>query len=526
MNSSKPTLSVVVITKNEESDLPRCLRSVWFADEIVVLDSGSTDRTVEIAREFTDKVFVSDDWPGFGPQKNRALSHATGDWVLSLDADEWVTPVLASEIEERISQNRMESYRIPRSSSLCGHIIRHSGWSPDYVLRLFKRGSATFSEDLVHEKVITQAPTKFLNHPLRHESYKKIDDVVRKISAYASAGAENRARKGETTTFSKALLSSAWAFLRTYILRLGLLDGRQGFILAAANSHGAWYRHLMLLEKKRRNKTSVALVISTYNRPDALNKVLISVASQEVMPDEIIIADDGSEEETRQLIEAWQRRLHIKHVWQEDIGFRLSAARNNAIKVAQSDYIIFIDGDCLIPSDFIKKHLKMAEPRFFVPGSRILLTESITRSVLREDGMDLQRKSFAQFVVMRLKGEINRLVAFLFVPGKKWRKWRTKSWRRIRGCNMAFWRDDLLHVNGFDEDFDHWGHEDADIAVRLIRSGVYRKDGIMGSYVFHLWHRENKDASEQTMLNYLSRTIVGERPVFAEHGIQVSDGAA
>ena len=522
MSTNKPTLSVVIITKNEERDLPRCLRSVWFADEIVVLDSGSTDRTLEIAREFTDKVFVSADWPGVGPQKNRALTHATGDWVLSLDADEWVTPALAEEIQEKVTQNRNESFRIPRSSSLCSHIIRHSGWSPDYVLRLFKRNEAAFSDDLVHERVVTNSPIKSLQNPLRHESYKNISDVLRKISIYASAGANNRARKGETTTFPRALLSSIWTFIRTYFMRLGFLDGRYGFILALANSQGAWYRHLMLLESKKEKKVSIALVISTYNRPDALGEVLKSIASLEVFPDEIIIADDGSGEETRELIEKWQKRLTIKHEWQEDKGFRLSAVRNKAIKASTSDYIIFIDGDCIVPFDFIRRHQEIAESGFFVPGSRVLLSETLTKKILLEGHSPPTRASVAGLVSMRLAGEINRLAAFIFLPGKLWRKWRIKSWKRIRGCNMAFWRADLLRVNGFDEDFDHWGHEDADIAVRMIRNGIYRKDGMRGSYVFHLWHRENKDQAEQEMLTKLSKTIAGERPVFVQRGIAAS----
>ena len=149
-----PTLSIIVITKNEERDLPRCLRSVWFADEIIVVDSGSSDRTVDIASEYTDKVFSYTDWQGFGTQKNRALSHATGDWVLSLDADEWLTAELCQEIRSVISHPDQSIYEFPRLSSFCGSVIRHGGWYPDYVARLFKRGSTSFSDDLVHERLL------------------------------------------------------------------------------------------------------------------------------------------------------------------------------------------------------------------------------------------------------------------------------------------------------------------------------------------------------------------------------------
>jgi len=150
-------ISVVIITKNEEANIERCLRSVDWADEIIVLDSGSTDRTVEISQELGARVSVTADWPGFGPQKNRALEQATGDWVLSLDADEWVTPDLREEILNVISgPEGAVGFRVPRLSSFCGRFMRHSGWWPDYVTRLFRRGAAKFSDDVVHERVIAE----------------------------------------------------------------------------------------------------------------------------------------------------------------------------------------------------------------------------------------------------------------------------------------------------------------------------------------------------------------------------------
>jgi len=253
MSTNKPTLSVVIITKNEERDLPRCLRSVWFADEIVVLDSGSTDRTVEIAREFTDKVFVSADWPGFGPQKNRALTHATGDWVLSLDADEWVPAELAEEIQSVIKNGAQSVYKIPRLSTFCGKIIRYSGWYPDYVARLFRRSCAQFSNDLVHERIVYEGVSGTLKQSLRHNSYHDIKEVMEKIVRYAHDGAQNRYQRGERTSFSRALLSSLWAFIRSWILRLGVLDGKAGFQIALMGAESTFYRHARMLELQKKN---------------------------------------------------------------------------------------------------------------------------------------------------------------------------------------------------------------------------------------------------------------------------------
>lgn len=238
-------LSVIVITHNEEQALPRCLESVRFADECIVVDSGSTDRTASIAREFGARVVVTGDWPGFGPQKNRALDLATGDWVLSLDADEWVEPPLAEEIRACIGRgDGPDAWELPRSSSFCGREMRHSGWWPDYILRLFRRGRARFSDDIVHERVVAAGAVGRLTQPLRHESFVDLHEVVDKMNRYSTAGAEMRVARGKGGTVSGAVLHGLWAFVRTYVLRAGFLDGREGFVLAVANAEGTYYRYL------------------------------------------------------------------------------------------------------------------------------------------------------------------------------------------------------------------------------------------------------------------------------------------
>ena len=153
------SLSIIVIVKNEESSIRECLASVAWADEIIVLDSGSSDQTVAICREYTDKVYETD-WPGFGPQKNRALEYATKDWVLSIDADERISYDLQTEIKRVIQMPaRFDAYTMPRRSNYCGRYMKHSGWWPDRVVRLFRRGKASFSDDLVHERIVVTGKT-------------------------------------------------------------------------------------------------------------------------------------------------------------------------------------------------------------------------------------------------------------------------------------------------------------------------------------------------------------------------------
>jgi glycosyltransferase involved in cell wall biosynthesis len=242
------TLSVIVITKNEAAVIERCLSSVAWADEIIVFDTNSNDGTAEIARRRNARVETAPDWPGFGPQKNRVLALATGDWVLSIDADEWVTPELRAEIERAIAApDHLPAYRMPRLSSYCGRTMRHSGWWPDHVTRLFQRGAARFSDDLVHEKLVVDGVTGSLREALRHEAIRDLDEAIRKMSSYSTAGAHMLHARGKSSTLAGAVVHGVWTFIRTYVLRAGFLDGREGFMLAVSNAEGAYYRYLKLM---------------------------------------------------------------------------------------------------------------------------------------------------------------------------------------------------------------------------------------------------------------------------------------
>jgi len=240
---SQPTVSVILITKNEAAMIRQALGSVAWADEIIVLDSGSTDATPDICREYTDKVFVTD-WPGFGPQKNRALDHATGDWVLSIDADERITPELAREIRAVLASPGADVFAIARLSSFLGRPMRHGDWWPDEVARLFRRGRARFSDDLVHERLVFEGRASRLRHLMLHDSMRSLDQMLAKLNHYTTAGAERMQRAGKPGGLGKAIGHGLWAFIRTYVLKRGLLDGREGFIVAVSAAESAYYRYL------------------------------------------------------------------------------------------------------------------------------------------------------------------------------------------------------------------------------------------------------------------------------------------
>jgi glycosyltransferase involved in cell wall biosynthesis len=248
-----PRLSLIVITRNEEASIGRCLRSASFADEMVVVDNGSTDKTVEIARSLGAKVIASHDWPGFGPQKNRALAQATGDWVLSLDADEWIEPPLAEAIRTTIARtDAADGYEMPRRSRFCGDVVRHSGWWPDHVLRLWRRGRGRFADVPVHERVIVEGRVDRLAEPIEHEAIANLADARDKARRYAAAAAAELAAQGKRSGRAKAVIRAAAAFLRTYVWRAGFLDGATGWRVAAYNfdyTHQKWRRLAELDDK-------------------------------------------------------------------------------------------------------------------------------------------------------------------------------------------------------------------------------------------------------------------------------------
>ena len=240
------SLSVIVITKNEAHNIQSCLESVLFADQIVVVDSGSSDTTVELAREMGAEVTVNRDWKGFGVQKNRALALARCDWVLALDADERVTPALRAQIIAVLQAPKYSGYSLSRLSSYCGQYMRHSGWYPDRVTRLFKRQAAVFSNELVHERIVISESVGQLDAILLHESFKDFESVLDKANRYSTAGAQALFERGKTASLGKAVVHGLWAFFRTYVLRLGFLDGRMGLVLAISNAEGTYYRYLKL----------------------------------------------------------------------------------------------------------------------------------------------------------------------------------------------------------------------------------------------------------------------------------------
>ncbi len=240
---NRASISAIVITKNEERVIARCLRSLAFCDEIIVVDSGSSDRTPELARE-AGATFIVEDWRGPATQRNRGLSRARGEWRLLLDADEWVSEELRDEILSIASSTGgKDAYRIPRMSSYCGQFMRHGGWWPDPVLRLIRGNGARFEGGIVHERAAPTGAVGMLESPLMHESFRDLDQVLGKMNAYSTWGAQSLHEQGRRPGLTSAVAHGLWTFIRTWLLRGGFLDGRRGFMLAVSNAEGAYYKY-------------------------------------------------------------------------------------------------------------------------------------------------------------------------------------------------------------------------------------------------------------------------------------------
>lgn len=271
----------------------------------------------------------------------------------------------------------------------------------------------------------------------------------------------------------------------------------------------------------------ISVIVTTYNRPDALSAVLHALLDQTDSCFEIIIADDGSGEPTRQAIRTLQQSLtarapnapkRLVHAWQPDNGFRASAARNLAVFAAQGDYLIFLDGDCIPRPGFVARHRLLAEAGFMVSGSRVLLSEKFTHTLLTgKEPVPVHMQSMGYWLIQRLRGHTNKFLPLFQCPDSRLRHYRSVKWNRIKSCNLAVWRSDYAVVNGFDESFIGWGHEDADLVLRLARHGVRRKGGAFSTEVFHLWHRENtrmtesenRKRVEERMKSGLIKAVVG-----------------
>lgn len=263
----------------------------------------------------------------------------------------------------------------------------------------------------------------------------------------------------------------------------------------------------------------ISVIVTTYNREDALEAVLSALSRQSDRGFEVVVADDGSRPTTAAVVERWRPRLGVPldHVWQMNCGFCAAEIRNRAILMCHGDYCVFLDGDCIAPADFVATHRRLAERGWFVTGNRVLLSPTLTAAVLSDD-LRPETWSAPDWIRQRLRGGVNRLAAVLRLPLGRLRKLRSAQWRGARSCNLAVWRSDLEQVDGFDACFSGWGREDSDLLIRLLRCGLRRKDGRFATGVIHLWHPQVDRAQLAANDERLAAVLQSDR-VRAQRGL-------
>jgi len=259
----------------------------------------------------------------------------------------------------------------------------------------------------------------------------------------------------------------------------------------------------------------ISVIVATYNRPDALRLVIQSLLGQTDRNYEILIADDGSKQDTAELVESFQAtsNIAIHHIWQTDDGFRLSRIRNLATKQAKGEYLIFLDGDCIVQPDFVTQHRKLAKPQYMVTGSRILLEKQLTERLCTSQNW-LFDKFKSEAIRHRLNGQVNKILPlYIKLPWAFSRGYSDFVWRRIKGCNLACWKADAESIHGFDEEMVGWGHEDADFVFRLHQQGVRRTSGAWATEVLHLWHKMADKATAEKNAEIVRAKILAKRTI-------------
>lgn len=235
----------------------------------------------------------------------------------------------------------------------------------------------------------------------------------------------------------------------------------------------------------------ISIIVTTFNQSDSLSLILKALDYQTYINFEVIIADDGSTDNTQKIIKLFSKTVNykIEHVWQDNHGFRASEIRNKAVIKSRGEYLIFLDGDCIPQSNFIENHIRLSETGWYVRGNRIMLSEKLSNSIL-ENKQNIFLWKKCKWMSLWLRGDIKRFFPIINYLNYPFRKIKSTKWYGVKTCNLAIWRKDYIAVNGLDESFQGWGREDSDLAVRLINSGIKRKEGIFATGVFHLWHKK------------------------------------
>lgn len=518
-------ISATILVKNAQDTIRECLDSLQEFDEIILLDNGSSDDTLKIAREFDAlygnlRIYTSE-FIGFGALKNLAISYAKNDWIFSIDSDEVLESrtleLLKNLFGNESGSNDSESsdtskqstlhtgklpapntiYALPRKNLYNGEWIKACGWYPDFVTRIFNKTYTRFNDNIVHESIIIPKDAHLikLDSGVKHYAFENITHLLDKLQKYSSLWAQQHTHKSSSPL--KAIIRGSWSFARNYVFKKGFLYGYKGFVISVCNALGVFFKYMKLYESTLRPKPrSCSLIITTYNQKERLALVLDSVRDLAVLPTEVLIADDGSAQDTRILIESFAHDFPcpLRHIWHEDRGFRASEIRNKAIKAARGEYIIIIDGDMILEPHFVADHLTYAKPKVCLQGSRVILDSKETKNLIECYQKGCERAYKIAFNKGGIKAKrIGVLAQWIYRASKvDYGVFQTRELvKGVRSCNMSFFKADCEAINGFNESFVGWGREDSEFVARFLFNGGQLRRLKFAGVAYHIYHDEN-----------------------------------
>ena len=459
-------ISAVVITFNEEKNIQRCIESITsVADEVIVVDCFSTDRTKEICQQL-GVTFIQSEFLGFARQKNYAVSLATHQWVLSLDADEYLSKELAESIRKIKSAPDSDGYSMNRMSSYAGEWIRTCGWYPDTKLRLWKKSKALWKGEGVHEwvELLPGHTIKRLRGDLLHHAYENISQFLLKIQRYSEIYAHaNRFKVRVSGT--KIFYKTIFAFFKSYILKRGITDGYKGLLISFCNANFVFYKYSKLLEENERLRTS--LIISAPERPKALELTLLSALNQSVLPQEIVVADGKYRAVVQEVLDNYKDRFAIPLLYSyADANMDASQSKRAAIQMASSEFIIHADSDMILPRHFVKAHKKVVQRGRFSQGKQVPLTREETQQIF-------QLQSTRALGWRNRFGTIAQLLALtqLALP---------------KAFNVSFWKEDFQQAIPHLSSETHTEMFETQLVNGLVNYGLEKYELDFAGYAYHL----------------------------------------
>lgn len=525
-------ISAVIITLNEEKNIERCIRSVQrVANEVLVVDSFSNDNTEQICRNLGAR-FIQHKFEGYRDQKNYAITQASYDYILALDADEALSVELEEEVLSVKYDWKFDGYKFIRLNNYCGKWIFYTDWYPEKRIRLFDRRKGKWHGANIHEVVKMEKGARIgtLKGHLLHWRYQSYEEHIDEINKYSTISAQEYYSMGVHAGYLKIIFHTLWRFFHSYFIRRGFKSGFNGLLISFLLAKHCFIKYAKLrklykINRKRQplpyvnilnmpasNVPLASVIVTTYNQPEWLRKTLWGFELQTNKQFEVLIADDGSGEETKKVIDEFKQRgvLNITHVWHPDNGFQKCQILNKAILKANSDYLIFTDGDCIPRNDFVDVHIRNAKQGIFLSGGYLKLVKSVSEKIsfndiesglpfksswLQENGQPFTYK----FLKLNRKPFIQKFLNSITTTKPTW-----------NGHNVSGWKVDIIAVNGYNEDM-QYGGLDRELGERLMNYGVKGKQIRYSAICVHLDHPRPYRTESTWEKNYRIRKEVKQK---------------